>query len=64
MDLFAGWFIVRMATHDARQALPDAPVRPDRRGRRSGPVRRRSAAALRRLADHFDPRPGPERCST
>jgi hypothetical protein len=52
---FVAYSTARQRTADeARAALPNSPVRPDRRGT---PLRRRASVALRRLADRLEPAP-------
>ncbi|MFU8874604.1 hypothetical protein [Micromonospora sp. SL4-19] len=51
---------VDAVTRHVNSARPDAPVRPDRtRAPRLAPTRLAAAGALRRLADHMEPRPAP-----
>ncbi len=59
---FIAYLSAQQRTEDlARQALPDAPARPDRvASRRSSlfvPVRARLSLTLRRLADRIEPPP-------
>jgi hypothetical protein len=58
---FVAYLSAQQGTDDlARQALPDAPVRPDRKVRRApalAPVRAQLSLALRRLADRIEPAP-------
>ena len=57
MDPIIAVLAVEATRRDACSALPHAPVRPDRGGRRRGVLRRRSATVLHRLADRLDPHP-------
>ena len=56
IEPLAGQLIVRQARDLAHSALPDAPVRhePEPDPAPSRPLRRRTAVALRHLADRLD----------
>jgi hypothetical protein len=56
-DLIAGHLAIQQTRELARSALPDAPVRRQPEPAPARPLRRRTALALRRLADRLEPAP-------
>ena len=57
LDPITAQLAVRQTRDLARSALPDAPVRPEPEPVAARPLRRRTALALRRLADRLEPAP-------
>lgn len=57
LDPIAGHLAIQQTRELARSALPDAPVRQQPEPAEAWPLRRRTALALRRLADRLEPAP-------
>ena len=57
LDPITGQLAVRQTRDLARSALPDAPVHPEPETVAARPLRRRTAVALRHLADRLEPAP-------
>jgi len=56
-DLIYGHLAIQQTRELARSALPDAPVCSQPKPATPGPLRRRTALALRRLADRLESAP-------
>jgi hypothetical protein len=56
-ELIAGHLAVQQTRGLARSALPDAPIRRQPEPAAARPLRRRTALALRRVADRLEPAP-------
>jgi hypothetical protein len=57
LDPIAGHLAIQQTSELARSALPDAPVRRQPEPAAARPLRRRTALALRRLADRLEAAP-------